>query len=106
VEVKITGTRVFEENFDAWQEGTRFVVNQGGTGSSKTYSLAQLFLYILLKGDGVTMTIVRKTLPALKATAIHDLFEIMKEQDIYSLDDHNKSDFIYEMHGNRIVFFG
>lgn len=51
------------------------------------------------------MTIVRKTLPALKATAIQDLFEMMKEMDIYSADNHNKSDLYYEMHGNKIDYF-
>lgn len=103
--LKIEGTNVFKRNYQAYQDETRFVVNQGGTGSSKTWSLAQLFLIMLLKEQGKVMTIVRKTLPALKATAINDLIKIMNAHGIYSLDNHNKSDLYFEMNGNKLEYF-
>jgi phage terminase large subunit len=105
VELKLKATNVFERNYDAYKKGTRFVVNQGGTGSSKTWSLAQLFLILLLREERKVMTIVRKTLPALKATSINDLVKIMNQHNIYNLDNHNKSDLYFEYNGNKLEYF-
>lgn len=106
MELKITGTSVFERNLDEYNRGEkRFIVNQGGTGSSKTWSLAQLFLIMLLRENGKVISIVRKTLPALKATAINDLIKIMNQHELYSLDAHNKSDLYFEMNGNKLEYF-
>ena len=68
--VKIS--RVFVKNRRA---KTKIVVNQGSSRSGKTYSILQLL--ILEKAfdekDGV-FTIVRKTMPSLKASAMRDFF--------------------------------
>lgn len=82
------------------------VVNQGGTGSSKSYSLAQLFIVKAMEMSGERLSIVRKSLPSLKATAMHDFFSILKEHDLYEERFHNKSENTYHLHGNAIEFFG
>lgn len=106
MELEITGTSVFEKNLDEYNNGdNRFIINQGGTGSSKTWSLAQLFLVMLIRENGKVMSIVRKTLPALKATAINDLIKIMNLHGIYSLEAHNKSDLYFELNGNKLEYF-
>lgn len=88
------------------QAKTGIVVNQGGSGSSKSYSLAQLVLLTCLKERGMVFSIVRKALPTLKATAMKDLLNVLKENNLYSLENHNKSDHTYNLNGNTIEFFG
>lgn len=99
-------TKIFDKNEIELRKGTRIIINEGGTGSSKTYSLAQLFIGMMLAKTGVTMSIVRKTMPALRATAMRDFFNILKELGIYRPQFHNKSDNIYTFRGNTVEFFG
>lgn len=49
-------------------------------------------------------TITRKTLPALKASAMRDFFEILKELELYDEALHNKSENTYSLNGNLIEF--
>jgi phage terminase large subunit len=55
---------------------------------------------------GQRFSIVRKSLPSLKATAMHDFFSILRETGLYDEKFHNKSENIYHLHGNAIEFFG
>ncbi len=50
-------------------------------------------------------SIVGKTLPALKATAMRDFFHLLLEDDIYDPKCHNKSDGEYRYGSNLIEFF-
>lgn len=102
--MQLKATVVFEKNYDEYQKGTRIVVNQGGTRSSKTYSIAQLFLVLLLTKRNTIFTVTRKTLPALRATAMRDFFGIMKEEGIYREELHNKTEFTYRVGSNEIEF--
>lgn len=101
--LEIRGTNVLERNLAATK---RFVVNQGGTRSSKTTSLAQLFVIRAHNLQGEVLSVVRKTMPALRASAMRDMISILKSLGIYREDDHNKSENIYRLHGNEIEFFG
>jgi phage terminase large subunit len=103
MELNLKGTNVFDRNYNA---KTRFVVNQGGTGSSKTYSLAQLFVILPLEVTGKVFSIVRKSMPSLRATAMRDFLNILQEQNLYSESNHDKTNGIYRLHGNEIEFFG
>ncbi|KJU82935.1 Phage terminase, large subunit, PBSX [Candidatus Magnetobacterium bavaricum] len=60
-------TDLFYKNKDAT---TPIVINRGGAGSSKSHSLAQLFLYKFLTEQRKKFLIVRKTLPALKLSTL------------------------------------
>lgn len=99
-----TGTRVFERNFDAFKSDKRFIVNQGGTRSSKTYSIAQIFATELFKGKNILLTVVRKTLPSLKASAYKDFLDIIKASDCYNENNHNKSELTYKYKDAEIEF--
>jgi len=68
--------------------------------------LAQLFGLILVRESGITLSIARKALPNLKATAMRDFFNILKEWGVYRVENHNKSDHIYNYRNNQIEFFG
>jgi phage terminase large subunit len=101
VEIELKHTNVFTRNLEAT---TKVVVNQGGTRSSKTYSLCQLFVYRCLIEKGITISIIRKTMPFLKKTVMRDFFEIIKGLGLYELNNHNKTDSQYTLNGNLIEF--
>lgn len=103
MELNLQATRVFKENYSANQ---RFVVNQGGTGSSKSYSLAQLFIVKSLETSGNVFSVVRKSMPSLRATAMRDFFNILMGLEIYDEARHKKTENIYTINGNEIEFFG
>jgi len=100
-QAKIKTTNVFHK---AYNSETRITCLQGGTRSSKSYSLAQLFIVKCLEDTGKTYTICRKTLPALKATAYRDMLQILKELDLYTEENHNKSELSYQLNGNLLEF--
>lgn len=101
--MELKATRVFQKN---WEAGSRVVVNEGGTRSSKTYSIAQVFALKLLQERGAVFTICRKTLPALRQSAMKDYLHILKEVGIYKVEDHNKTELIYRFpeRDNQVEF--
>ena len=101
IQAKIKTTNVFNK---AYRSKTRITCLQRGTRSSKTYSLCQLFIVKCLEDTGRTFTIVRKTLPALKGTAYRDVLNILKDMELYSEENHNKSELSYLLNGNLIEF--
>lgn len=96
-------TNVFHRNY---QSHKRIIVNQGGTGSSKTYSLAQLFIVKALETTGKTFEIIRLNMPSLRETAMGDFFKILREADLYRESRHSKTTNTYNLNGNDIKFFG
>jgi phage terminase large subunit len=100
-QVTIDTTNVFHK---AYKSSTRITCLQGGTRSSKTYSLCQLFIVKALRETGKVFTICRKTLPALKGTAYRDVLELLKELGLYTEENHNKSELSYTLNGNLIEF--
>ena len=99
--LNLNGTVVLEKNLKA---NTRIVVNQGGTRSSKTYSLAQLIVLRALQSTGKIYTICRKTLPSLKGTSYRDFLEILESLNLYDPNKHNKSELTYKLNNNLIEF--
>jgi phage terminase large subunit len=85
--------------------GKRVIVLQGGTRSGKTYSALQWIIRQCFKHKGLTISIVRATLPALKATAMRDFFEILDTLGVYDEGNHNKTEGTYILNGNTIEFF-
>ena len=83
----------------------RIVALQGGTRSGKTYSALQWLIRLCLKHEGMTISIVRKTLPALKSSAMRDFIEILTSINHYHETDHNKSENTYILNKNLIEFF-
>jgi len=104
--MEIKSTVIFEKNYEALNDqGIRFVINEGGSRSSKTYSLCQLVIIYCLQNNNKVVSIIRKTFPALRATVLRDFIEILKELNIYSVDNHNKSEHIYTFSNGSIVEF-
>lgn len=102
MQLQLKATVVFEKNYQA---KTRLVVNEGGSRSSKTYSLAQLFYTKMKEEKDILISVVRKTTPALKATAYKDFLDVLKSNNIYNEENHNKTDMTYKIGSNEIEFF-
>ena len=83
----------------------KIVVEQGGTRSGKTYNIILwIIFYYCTNNTGKTITIARKTFPAVRSSVMRDFLEILKAYDLYKEDNHNKSNSEYQLNGNLIEF--
>lgn len=98
-------TKVFSKNIFAFIDGSRYIVNQGGTSSSKTYSILQLLLLIATRKDGLLISIVSESLPHLKRGAMRDFQNILLTSGLYSDAIHNKSSNTFKIGNSTIEFF-
>lgn len=73
-----------------------FLIHQGGSRSSKTFSIAQglclLMLAHLRLGRPLQIDICRDSLPFLKKSAMRDMFTNMRAFGLYNEKFHNKTD--------------
>lgn len=86
--------------------GKRISSLRGGTRSSKTYSTLVHFVVLLTEVQGKTLTVARQTMPALRASAMRDFFDILERLDLYDPAYHNKTANEYTLNGNRVEFVG
>jgi phage terminase large subunit len=83
----------------------KIVVEQGGTRSGKTYNILMWLIFDYCQNNkGKIISIVRKTFPAVRASVMRDLFEILENANLYDETNHNKSQFEYYLFGNIIEF--
>ena len=102
----IKATAIFEKNYEAILGDKRFIINEGGSRSSKTYSLCQLMIIYCLQNNNKVVSVIRKTFPALRATVLRDFIEILREIGLYKEENHNKSEQIYTFaNGSMVEFF-
>ena len=102
MEKKVEVSVVFEKNFRA---GSKIVVNQGGSRSGKTYSILQLLILVkAFEQKNQVFSIVRKSMPALRATAMRDFFDILRSHDLYDQQNHNKTENTYVLNENLFEF--
>ena len=88
------------------------MVARGGTRAGKTYAIIQHLALWLLTGkfrgketSAKTASVVRKTLPSLKASAMRDLEEILTAWGVFHLIEQNKTDKIYSFEDRKLEFF-
>lgn len=102
-ELKIQATNVFERN---WEANTRFVINIGGSRSTKTYSILQLLIVKALESvEPLVISVVRKSMPSMRITVMRDFFDILKQLDLYNVELHNKTENTYLLNNTLIEFF-
>ena len=93
---------VFEHLLDS---KTKIVVEQGGTRSGKTFNiLMYIIFHYCQKNKGKTITICRKTFPAVRSSVMRDFFDILKTHNKYDEAYHNKSNSEYTLNGNIVEF--
>jgi phage terminase large subunit len=100
--VNVNVNVVFEHLLDSQ---SKIVVEQGGTRSGKTYNI---LLYIIFHycqvNSGKTITICRKTFPAVRSSVMRDFIDILKRHNKYNEENHNKSNSEYNLDGNLVEF--
>ena len=99
--LNLKSTTIFNRNLNS---KARIILNIGSSRSSKTYSIMQMFVVKLFTEQNIVITVVRKTLPALKSSAYKDFLDIMNTNGLYNIDNHNKSDLSYRVGGSLIEF--
>ena len=98
-------TNVFRRNLKAIAQNKRFIINQGGTSSSKTYSILQNIVLICLKRQNLIISIVSETGTHLKRGAMRDFFQILVNEGLYDPSFHNRSENSYRIGTNYVEFF-
>jgi phage terminase large subunit len=102
MQIKIQTTRVFQ---DLISQDNRVCVFQGSSRASKTYNILIYYVYLLLQEENKVLSIVRKTLPALKGSVLRDLKEILIKYGVYNPDDWHSVDGYYQLGTNLIEWF-
>jgi len=112
-ELRVKATPLFGKTLEC---KARTVVHVGGAGSSKSYSLAQLMVNKVAGEENKKIGICRKTLPALRMTAMGLTLKLLqdypackygdgKRKSIYEMGEHNKSNNTFSYGTNQIQFF-
>lgn len=100
-------TDIFFKNLDAFERGENLIINQGSTGSSKTWSILQLLYFIAKKSKKkLVISVCSYALPHLKLGPIRDFDRILLEFGENPELLVNKSDYSYRIHNSIIEFFG
>lgn len=83
---------------------TRTIIQEGGTRSGKTISIAQWVMLYCLENTGKTISVVRKTFPALRISAMRDFLDVLTRAGLYDEAAHSKGNNTYTLNGNLVEF--
>jgi phage terminase large subunit len=100
--IKIQTTKVFQ---DLISQQNRICVFQGSSRASKTYNILIYWVYRLLQEDDKVLSVVRKTLPALKGSVLRDLKQILISFGVYDSNKWHSVDGYFELGTNIIEWF-
>ena len=101
----ITITQIFKKNMGAWLSGNRRSLNEGGTSSSKTYSILQVLIMVAKEAaEPFLISVVSESLPHLKRGCIKDFFDILGESQDAN-PRWNKTDKVYKFGVGVVEFF-
>ncbi|MBS1500818.1 MAG: terminase large subunit [Bacteroidetes bacterium] len=95
---------LFLENYSACEH---IVINQGGTGSGKTYSILQVLFCLACEQPKQVITVTGQDVPNLKAGALRDALNICSgpEQLLATVSSYNKSERIFEFANGSVIEF-
>ena len=75
--------KLFSALYASYKEGKRYLVNQGGARSGKTYSILQMLYYIAKTSKSpLVISIVSESLPHLRLGVIRDFNNILRHEGI------------------------
>lgn len=106
--ISIRTTKVYESILQAWDDGKRRILLEGGTAASKTFSALQALIVIAKNAPRpILISVVSESLPHLKRGCIRDFFNILEESSENN-PFFSKTEFIYSRPGwlGKIEFFG
>ena len=97
-------TIVYKKNVEA---NKKYVVNQGGTSSGKTYAILQLLFIIATSQANIVITVVGQDIPNLKKGAYRDACTIYNSSDFLKewFSKPNQTDRIFTCKNGSIIEF-
>jgi len=101
MELNIQTSRTFTDI----QNGPRIVILQGGTRSGKSYSAVQWLIVKALQEPNLMISIVRKSFPSLRISALRDFKEIMNGLGMWFEDSWRASENTYNFHNGSMIEF-
>ena len=104
---KIQATQVLKKTLEL-EKDKKIICHEGGSRSSKTWSIFQYYILKALQGEKFTLTIARANLTWVKATLLKDLQEIVEKYNLPISPEINtkRPDQIYQVMGGEFAFFG
>ena len=104
--MKIQTTNIYARIEKAIRCGYTIISAQGSSRSSKTYNILIWIIIYCLQHPGVSVSIVRATLPAIKGSVFRDFKEILYKMMVFDEKNLNKSGMIYTFaNGSFVEFF-
>lgn len=101
MELKIQTSKTFLDLLNK----DRIAILQGGTRSGKSYSAIQYLITKAIEEKGVMISVVRKSFPSLRISALRDFKNILKGWDIWNEDSWYASENSYTFdNGSSIEF--
>ena len=103
---KIQTTKIYRKIDRAVRHGYTTISLQGSSRSSKTYNTMIWLIVQCVNNAGIGVSVVRKTLPAIKGSVYRDFKEIMINAELWNDKSMNKSEMMYSFpNGSWIEFF-
>jgi PBSX family phage terminase large subunit len=94
--MKISGTIVFEKNWNALNSGKyKYIINSGSSRSSKTFSILQIFWILAWTKPRVKCAVFRNTKKDCKDTILQDMLKYYPTLDNYDQITFNKTESIF-----------
>lgn len=93
------------KTFNDIQNGKKIVILRGGTRSSKSYSAIQWLIVKALEENGTTISVVRKSFPSLRISALRDFRTIMSDLGLWEEDRWMATEKAYKFDNGSIVEF-
>ena len=106
MELNLQASKIFQINWEHLNNSqVRYIINEGGTRSSKSWSILQCIIVYCLSNK-TSVSIIRQSFPALRGSIMRDFFDILHQLEIYNEKNHNKTEHIYKFdNGSTIEFF-
>lgn len=104
MEPRLKASTVFEQNLQAYNEGYRVIMNQGGSRSSKSVSIMQLLVTLAMSED-LAISVTSCAFPHLRRGSMRDWRWVMEELDIYNPESHVKTEHLYQYDRKSYIEF-
>ena len=101
------GTRILKKTILA-QKTYKIICHEGGSRSGKTWSIFLFFILKALRGQKITVTIVRDKLSWIKSTLLKDFQDIVEKFGIEVIPEINinRAEQVYYINGSEFAFYG
>lgn len=101
---EISATIVFEKNWDALSDnGIRYIINEGSSRSSKTFSIIQCFYLYAIQYPNKRLSVWRDTKKECKETVLKDMLNAFFSMPNYNLVQFNKTESVFYFPNGSVI---